>query len=183
MSLRRLSTPALCAIAVLGAACGGGVQSVHSTTATRPPTSIPLPQVIRAGRLMFKLPLSWAVSHGVCRCAWGLPDTATLDNGPEEGGVACNCPEESSDAPSGLHLYEGDSGLTSDGKPTVINDLQAVVSLDTSTATMTASFPAINQWITISPGPQPAEVATRLHQVAIERQILATFASDANAPD
>jgi hypothetical protein len=134
-----------------------------------------LQQVIKAGRLMFKLPHSWAVGYGFCRCAWGKPDTATLENGPQKGGVACNCPAESSTAPSGLHLYEGQSGLISGGRPTVINGLQALVSLDTSNATMTATFPGVSQWITISPGPQSAAVSTRLQQVAVERQILATF--------
>jgi hypothetical protein len=57
----------------------------------------------------------------------------------------------------------------------VINHLQAVVSMDASTATMSATFPKINQWVTIAPGPQTTDVTTRQHQVAIERQILATF--------
>jgi hypothetical protein len=183
MSLRLLRTPALCAIAVLGTACGGVAQSVHSTTTTRPVGSDSLQQVIKAGRLMFKLPLSWAVGYGVCRCAWGSPDTATLDNGPQEGGVACNCPAESSNAPSGLHLYEGQSGFISGGRPTVINDLEALVSLDTSNAIMTATFPGVDQWITISPDPQSANLSTRLHQVAIERQILATFTVNSNVPE
>ena len=174
MSVRQLRASAVCAITALAAACGGGAQSVHSAT-TRPETSISLPQIVRAGRLAFKLPLSWAVSHGICQCAWGMPDTATLDNGPRDGGVACSCPEESSDAPSGLHLYEGESGLGSGGKPTVINGLQANVSLNTSNATMIATFPGINQWVAISPGPPSTDVATRQHQVAVERQILATF--------
>jgi hypothetical protein len=104
-----------------------------------------------------------------------LPNTATLDNGPEEGGVACGCPEEAGDGPSGLHLYEGESGLSPDGKSELINGLQAVVSLDTSNATLTATFPAINQWVAISPGPQSADASTRLRQVTIEKQILATF--------
>jgi hypothetical protein len=132
---------------------------------------------------MFKIPLWWAVGYGVCRCGWGTPDTATLDNGPQEGGVACNCPNESSNAPSGLHLYEGQSGLTSGGRPAVINDVRALVSLDTSNATMTATFPGVDQWITISPGPQSANVSTRLDQVAIERQILATFTLASNGPE
>jgi hypothetical protein len=48
---------------------------------------------------------------------------------------------------------------------------------------MTATFPGVNQWITISPGPQSAAVSTRLHQVAIERQILATFTVESNVPE
>ena len=81
MSLRLLRTPALCALAVLGTACGGVVQSVHSTTTTRPVGSDSLHQVIKAGELMFKVPLSWAVGYGACRCAWGIPDTAPSTTG------------------------------------------------------------------------------------------------------
>lgn len=182
MDLRRLPAPALCALALLGAACGGGMQSVHSTTTTRAETSVPLTRVIKAGGLTFRIPRSWAVGYGVCRCAWGMPDTATLDNGPETGGVACNCPSESSDAPSGLHLYEGQSGLTPGGQSGMINGLQAVVSLDTSDATLVATVPAINQWVTISPGPLPASRSTRQQDVTIERQILATFTANPDGP-
>jgi hypothetical protein len=175
VSFRPLRVLAVGAIAVLAAACGGGTESVHSTTTTRPQPSVSLPQVITAGSLTFRLPQSWAVSHGVCRCGWGIPDTATLDNGPEQGGEECGCPEESTDVPSGLHLYEGEAGFDSDGKPTVINDLHAVVLVDASRAIVTATFPSIDQWVTISPGPQSADGPTRQHQVAIERQILATM--------
>jgi len=181
MSLRLLRTPALCALAVWGTACGGVVQSVHSTTTTRPVGSDSLHQVIKAGQLIFKVPLSWAVGYGACRCAWGVPNTATLNNGPQEGGVACSCPEMSDNAPSGLHLYEGHSGLVAGGRPTVINDLHALVSMDTSNETVVATFPSVDQWVTIGPGPQSANTSTRLNQVAIERQILATFTVSSKA--
>lgn len=174
MKLRRSGTLFLCTIAVLLTACGGVAQSVPPTT-TLPVASGSLLKVIKVGRLAFKVPLSWAVGYGTCQCAWGVPNTATLDNGPQEGEVACSCPEERDDAPPGLHLYEGESGLISGGRPMVINGLQARVSLDASNATMIATFPGANQWITISPGPRSASASTRLHQVAIEREILATF--------
>lgn len=173
MSLRRFWVPPLCAIALLGTACGGVAQSVHSTTTTRP--AGPLQRVVEAGRLTFKLPLSWAVGDGLCRCAWGIPNTATLYNGPQEGGVVCSCPEMSDNASSGLHLYEGQGGLVAGGRPTVINNLHAFVSMDTSNATLVATFPSVDQWITIAPGPQSASASTRSHQVAVERQILSTF--------
>jgi hypothetical protein len=182
MNPRQVKTSALAALALVGAACGGGTPSVQSTTTTRAETSVPLTRVIRAGELTFRIPGSWAVGYGTCRCAWGLPDTATLDNGPETGGVACNCPEESSDAPSGLHLYEGRSGLSPGGQPTTVNGLRAVVSLDTSDATLVANVPAINQWVTISPGPRPARGSTRQQEVAVERRILATLAATSDMP-
>ncbi len=86
----------------------------------------------------------------------------------------CNCPAEGATAPSGLHLYVGSTGLIPGGKPTVINGLQASVSLDTSTATMTATFPGVDQWITISPAPASGSLSTEERQVALETQILAT---------
>jgi len=136
--------------------------------------SVSLEQVVRAGQLVFSLPSSWAIGYGTCRCGWGEPDTATLDNGPQGGGVACNCPAEGGNAPSGLHLYVGSAGLIPGGKPAVINGLLASVSLDTSTATMTAIFPGVDQWITISPAPASGSLPTQERQVALERQILAT---------
>jgi hypothetical protein len=173
-SLIALRAPALCVLAVIGAACGGVVRSANPTTTTRPVASASLKQVVRAGQLVFSLPSSWAVGYGTCRCGWGEPDTATLDNGPQGGGVVCNCPAEGATAPSGLHLYVGSTGLIPGGKPAVINGLQASVSLDTSTATMTATFPGVDQWITISPAPASGSLSTQRRQVALETQILAT---------
>lgn len=174
MSLRPLRASALCAIAVLVAACGGAARSIHPTTTTRPLAAASLPRAVIAGQLTFKIPSSWTVEHGTCRCGWGEPSTATLDNGPQEGGVACSCPMESSDAPSGLHLYEGQAGLISGGKPTEINGLRALVGLDMSKATITATFPGVDQWITISSAPPSRKASDKLQQVALERQILAT---------
>ncbi len=85
---------------------------------------------------------------------------------------------EEADAASGLHLYEGSTGLIPGGKPEVINGLQALVSVDTTTATMTATFPGVDQWITISPAPPPGTPSARLRQLALETQILATVKSD-----
>src|ERR1700722_16964767 len=107
MSLRLLRTPALCALAVWGTAFGGVVQSVHSTTTTRPVGSDSLHQVIKAGQLILKVPLSWALGSGTCRLAWGVSNTATPNNGPQEGGLACSCPEMSDNASFALHLFEG----------------------------------------------------------------------------
>ena len=174
-SVWRLKIPTLCAIALLSSACGGAGKSVDSTTTSRPTGSDHLQQVVTAGSLTFKVPLSWTVGYGLCRCAWGSPNTVTLDNGPQSGRVVCNCPEMSDDAPSGLHLYEGQAALVAGGRPIVINNLHAFVSIDTSNATVIATFPSVDQWITIGPGPQSAKSSTRLNQVAIERQILATF--------
>jgi hypothetical protein len=123
---------------------------------------------------MFKLPSSWAVDYGTCRCGWGKPDTATLDNGPQDVRLACHCPLEGENAPSGLHLYEGDAGLIPGGKPTVINGLQALVSSNSSIPTMTATFPGVYQWITISPAPPSNNLSIHLQQVALEKEILAT---------
>lgn len=92
--------------------------------------------------------------------------------------MLCGCPMESATAASGLHLYEGSTGLIPGGKPAVINGLQALVSVNTSTATMTATFPGVDQWITISPAPLPGTLSTQLRQAALERQILATVKSD-----
>jgi hypothetical protein len=174
MSLKPLRTSALCVVAVFGTACGGAAQSIHPTTTTRPLDAASLQRVVTAGRLTFKLPPSWKVGYGTCRCGWGEPDTATLDNGPQGGGVACSCPMDSGNAPSGLHLYEGQSGLTSSGRPTMIDGIQALVGLDTSNATLTATFPGVDQWITISPAPPSRTVSSNLQQIALEKQILAT---------
>jgi len=84
------------------------------------------------------------------------------------------CPEESGTAPSGLHLYEGQSGLVSGGSPTTINGLQAFVALDTSSVTMTVTFPGVGQWMTISAAPAARTRSDEIQQVALERQIVAT---------
>ncbi len=81
-------------------------------------------------------------------------------------------------AASGLHLYEGSTGLLPGGKAEVINGLQALVSLDTATATMTATFPGVDQWITISPAPLSGTPSVGLRQMALETQILAAVKSD-----
>jgi hypothetical protein len=72
---------AVCVVAVLISACGSA-QSIHPTTTSRPKSDVPLQQVVTAGQLTFKLPSSWTVGYGTCRCGWGTPDTATLNNGP-----------------------------------------------------------------------------------------------------
>jgi hypothetical protein len=172
MSLRPLRTAALCVVSVLGAACGGVSQSAHPTTRPRAVTS--LQQIVTAGRLRFAIPSSWTVGHGYCRCGWGRPDTATLDNGPQRGGVACNCPAEAGDAPPGLHLYAGQGGLIPSGKRMTINGVQSLVGLDTSTAALTATFPSVNQWITISPAPPSGTATSNLQRVQLEKLILAT---------
>src|SRR5664280_728171 len=172
MGLKSLRASAVCMIAILGSACGA-VQSNHSSTTTRSPPTASLQQVVTSGRLTFRLPSSWTVGYGTCRCGWGKPDTATLNNGPQGGGVTCSCPLERSDAPSGLHLYEGQSGLISGGKPTMINGIHTLVGLNTSSATLTATFPGVDQWITISPAPSSRTASSTLQQVAQERQILA----------
>ena len=174
MGLRPLGAAGLCVVSVLGAACGGVSQSARSTT-TRPPAANTLQQVVTAGQLRFAIPSTWTVGHGTCRCGWGQPSTATLDNGHQGGGVVCSCPAEGGDAPSALHLYEGRGGLVPGGKPTMINGIQTFVELDTSTATLTATFPSINQWITISPAPPSGTATSNRRQVALERLILATM--------
>jgi hypothetical protein len=162
----------------MAAACGGAEQSVRPSTTTRPRALAALQQVVRTGQLTFKLPSSWVVAFGSCRCGWGTPDTATLDNGPQTEEVTCSCPAEAANALSGLHLYEGSTGLIPGGKPTVINGLRVLVSLDTSNAMMTATFPGVDQWITINPAPTSESRSTLLQQAAIERDILATVDLD-----
>ena len=178
MRLKPLRTSALCVVAVLGTACGGAAQSIHPTTTTRPLDAASLQQVVTAGLLTFKVPSSWKVGYGTCRCAWGEPDTATLDNGPQGGGAACNCPTESSDAPSGLHLYEGQTGLISGDRPTMIDGTRALVGQDTSNAMLTATFPGVDQWITIGPAPSSRTAFDNQQQIALEKQILATVKVD-----
>jgi hypothetical protein len=175
MSVKPLRTSLLCILAVLAAACGGTAQSVHPTTTTRPLDGPSLQQAVTAGRLTFKLPSSWVVSHGTCRCAWGEPDTATLNNGPQRGEVACGCPAESSIAPSGLHLYEGQTGLISGGRPTMIDGTRALVGLDTLRATLTVTIPGVDQWITIGPAPSSSTLYVNTQQIALEKQILKTI--------
>jgi hypothetical protein len=174
MSLKALRITALCVVASLATACGGAAQSSHPATTTRPAATSSQEQVVTAGQLMLKLPSTWVVGHGTCRCGWGKPDTAMLDNGSQAGGVSCSCPSESSDAPSGLHLYEGQGGLVPSGSATTINGIQALVALDASHATLTATFPDEDQWITISPAPASTTVSSKLQQVALEKQILST---------
>jgi hypothetical protein len=172
----------LLASAALGAACGGATQSTHATptttsattTTTQPPAVTGLQKVVTAGRLTFTIPSSWTVGYGTCRCNWGAPDTAVLDNGHQNGGVLCSCPAESTTAPSALHLYEGQGGLTPGGRPTEINGVRATVVTDPSTATLTATFPGVDQWITIGPGPSSTSGSITAQQAAREREILAT---------
>jgi hypothetical protein len=177
IGLKRLAVSSLCIVAVMGTACGGTAQSVHSTTTTRPSAAASRQQVVSAGRLTFALPSTWAVGYGTCRCGWGEPDTATLNNGPQGEGPVCNCPMESSNAPSGLHLYEGQTGLIPGGTPTMINGIQAFVGMDISNASVTATFPGVDQWITISPAPPSRAVSGNRQQIALEKQILATVKS------
>ncbi len=174
MGLRPLKASVLCVVAVLATACGGVAQSVHPATTTRPSASAPQQQVVTAGRLTFAVPSSWTVGYGACRCGWGEPGTVTLDNGPQGGGVTCNCPEEAGDAPSGLHLYEGQSGLVPGGTPTTINGIGSLVRLDRSNAVLTATFPGVDQWITIGPAPPSSTASVKEQQVALEKRILAT---------
>jgi hypothetical protein len=82
---------------------------------------------------------------------------------------------ESGNAPSGLHLYEGQTGLISGGKPTMIGGTQALVGLDASKATMTITFPSVDQWITIGPGPSSRTASGNQQQIGLEKQILATI--------
>jgi hypothetical protein len=175
MSLKPLRTSLLGLVALLGAACGGTAQSIHPTTTIRTlDRAASLQQVVIAVQLTFKVPSSWKVGYGTCRCGWGKPDTATLNNGPQGGGVVCHCPMESANAPSGLHLYEGQTGLISGGRPTTINGVHALVGLDMSNATLTATFPGLDQWITIGPGPTSRSDSGSHQQIALEKRILAT---------
>ena len=175
MDRRPVRTAALGVVALLAAACGGGTASVRTTTTTTRPATVPAGlQAVTAGHLRFDLPASWTIGYGACRCSWGTPDTATLNNGAEEGGVACNCPMESSTAPSGLHLYEGQGGLISAGTPTEVGGGRALVELDSSTAVLTATFPGVDQWMIIGPGPSSASTGITRQQMAQEKQILAT---------
>ena len=89
--------------------------------------------------------------------------------------MACNCPMESANAPSGLHLYEGETGVIAGGRPTWVNGFQALLELDTSKATVTVTYPGIDQWITIGPAPLSRVPSINRQQVALEKQILATI--------
>ena len=168
----------LIASAALGTACGGTTQSAHSTPTTtttrQPPAVTGLQQEVTAGRLRFTIPSSWTVGYGTCRCNWGAPDTAMLDNGHQNGGVLCSCPAESTTAPSALHLYEGQGGLAPGGRPTELNGVRATVATDPSTATLTATFPGVDQWITIGPAPSSTSGSITAQQADQEREILAT---------
>jgi len=175
MSRKRLRPVAPCVVALLASACGGVTTSAPTTTTTRPGSGAPLTRVVTAGRLAFELPASWTVGYGACRCSWGQPDTATLDNGSEEGGVACNCPMESTTAPSGLHLYEGQGGLVPSGDPTTVDGTRALVALDPAKAALTVTVPGVDQWLTIGPGPMSSTATTTSAQVAVEKEILATI--------
>ncbi len=150
-SLNPFRAPALCVLAVIGAACGGAARSLPPTTTIRPVTSASLEQVVRAGQLVLQLPSSWSVGSGICRCGWEHP-TGNVGQRPAGGGVLCSCSMEEADAASGLHLYEGSTGLIQGGKPEVVNGLQALVSVDTTTATMTATF---REWISGSRSARP----------------------------
>lgn len=175
MDLKPRWAPALCVVAVLATACGAAKQSVHpTTTTTRAPAGVPLRKVVTAGRLTFRIPSSWTVGYGTCRCGWGKPDTATLNNGPQRAGVVCNCPAEAGDAPSGLHLYEGQAGLVSGGTPTTINGIRSLVGLSPATAALTATFPGVDEWITINAAPASSTASGTQQQVALEKEILAT---------
>jgi len=173
MSLTSLGTSALCIVAMLGTACGAATRSTSRTT-TRPLAPASLRHVVTSGRLTFSIPSTWAVGYGACRCGWGEPGTATLGNGPQTGAVVCNCPDEPVASPSGLHLYEGQDGLVPGGTPATVNGVSCMVRLDTSTATLTATFPGIDQWITIGPAPTSSSRSGKLRQVALEKEILAT---------
>jgi hypothetical protein len=172
-----IAVAVLCGIALVGAACGGATQSARpktTTTTTRTPAVTGLRQVVSAGRLRFTVPSSWTVRYGMCRCDWGEPGTATLDNGHQTGGVECSCPLLSGTAPSAVHLYEGQGGLAPGGSPTIINGARASVGIDHSTATLTVTFPGVDQWITMSPGPLSTSASITSQQVAQEQEILAT---------
>lgn len=60
----------------------------------------------------------------------------------------------------------------------MINGLHVLVSLDTSNATMTATFPGVDQWIDVDPAPPSQSGSTLVQQAAIEQRILATVTPD-----
>jgi len=169
---------ALAALAALSAAagCGGGSVAVRPPPAPHRTVPSALPQVVRAGGLTFRVPSSWSVGYGTCRCGWGTPGTVTLDNGPEDdrGRVSCSCQAERADAPSGLHLYEGSSGLVRTGRTEVVHGLAVEVSSDPAGAQLSVAVPTLDQWITIAPAPSSRDPAATQAQSALERAIVAT---------
>jgi hypothetical protein len=175
---------ALGALSAAAAACGSGPTAVQPPSTPLRAVPPALHQVVHAGRLTFRVPSSWSVGFGTCRCGWGTPDTVTLDNGRQDdrGRVSCSCPEESADAPSGLHLYEGTSGLVRTGRTEVVHGLAVEVSSDPATARLSVAFPTLDQWITIAPAPSSRDRATTRGQSALERAILATVQAAPGTP-
>ena len=173
-------------LAALSAAAGCGAGSVAVRPPSTPLRTAPaaLEQVVRAGRVTFRVPSSWSVGYGTCRCGWGMPGTVTLDNGRQDdrGRVTCSCPAEGADVPSGLHLYEGSSGLVRTGRAEVVHGLAVEVSSDPAGAQLSVAVPTLDQWITIAPAPSSRDRATTQAQSALEHAIVATVRPDPGTP-
>jgi hypothetical protein len=56
------------------------------------------------------------------------------------------------------------------------------VALDPSTATLSATYPVVDQWITIGPAPQSTSGSVTAQQVALERQVLESVAVVPGSP-
>ena len=89
---------------------------------------------------------------------------------------------EAADAPSGLHLYEGSSGLVLAGRTEDVHGLTVDVWSDPGTAQLRAAFPTLDQWMTISPEPLSRDPGTTQGQAALEREIVATVRLDRGTP-
>jgi hypothetical protein len=161
-------------VGVLVAGCGGS-PSANGTSST---TTRPVPtaghrqtQTLTQGGIRFDVPATWAVAHGTCRCPTDR-STATLDNGSETPGVLCFCPNFRRAAPRVVALYAGSTGTVPGGRPVrTRGGLTAQVSVDATTASTTAVFPASGDWILVGPV-EPGSSRVRTAQIALEQEIV-----------
>ena len=157
------------ALSTFGSVSLGGASSIAPTRA--PIASMASTQTIVWQGLRLSIPSKWIVGSGVCRCGWGPPGSAILNNGPENSTPLCSCPPELTDSPSAIHLYAGLGRLSGIGRVVYEHGIRALVDYDRRTARFRIEVPSKNLWISMSPAPASKRASTVAYQASLERQI------------
>jgi hypothetical protein len=150
-----------------------GCSSSAAVKNPSPTTTAPsdLPKVVTSDRIAFGVPITWKVVSSTCRCPWDHPE-AVINGGREAGGIACSCPMEQANSPSTLNLYAGSAGLAPGGQVADINGLRAKISVNRRNASVSATFPDLDDWISIRAFPAARSATEVARQVALELQIV-----------
>jgi hypothetical protein len=71
-----------------------------------------------------------------------------------------------------LNLYAGKGGLVPGGRRVTINGLRGQISVNRTKASVSVTFPDLNDWISISAFPTAHSAAKVARQVGLELQIV-----------